>query len=680
MAAASPDEKFFESDERLRLIVDSIRDYAIYMLDPEGRVRTWSRGAQRIKGYTSGEVIGRSFEMFYTPEDVREGRPQRALAFAEHHGTFEEESIHVRKDGSRFSAHVVVSAICDAEGRLRGFVNLTHDVTDRVRNEERKTFLAEVTEVLSASIDYDTTLRRIAKLVVARIADWCAIDLLGDGGISRVTVEHIDPAKVQIAKDLQEKYPPGMNDPSLVPVLQERKTIFHQTISEALVRATAQDEEHARIIRELGLRSAIITPLVAADRVLGMMTLVTAGTRTLTDDDVALAKDVAGYAAVAVHNAQLYREAREANQAKDDFLATVSHELRTPMTAILGWAQLLRNETDRAVIAEAANAIERSAAVQSQLVNDILDVARIRVGKLRVELKPANLAEVVEAAVGTVRVTASEKGVRLRQELDRRDVLVQGDGQRLQQVVWNLLSNAIKFTPQGGVVDVALRQEDGAAVVTVHDTGPGVPHEFVPFLFERFRQAEPAQQRSHGGLGLGLSIVKYIVQAHSGTIRVDPGGDGTGATFRVELPLLARYWQQREGGGRRATDGVEDLTGTSVLIVEDDHDTRHFLSRTFQLANANVRVAASVDDALQAFDEQPPDIVVSDIAMPLRTGYDLVRAIRAAGSKVPCLAVTASGIAGDKQRALEAGFDDYLRKPVEPHALVHRVRELAGKD
>jgi PAS domain S-box-containing protein len=673
-------EERSETEEQLRLIVDCIHDYAIYMLDPQGRIQTWSRGAEHVKGYTADEVIGRNFEMFYLPEDVRAGVPRRLLELAAERGTFTEESVHVRKDGSRFSANVAVSAIRNREGVLRGFVNLTHDITAPKRNEERAAFLAEVSQVLAESIEYDVTLQRIARLVVERIADWCAIDLLENNGLSRVTVQHTDPEKVQLAQELREKYPRRADDPELQPVLQERKTLFYPQISREMLRSDAGDEQYVRLTRELGLRSAIITPLVAADRVIGMMTLVTANNRELREDDVKLAEDIAGRAAVAVRNAQLYREARDANRAKDDFLATVSHELRTPMTAILGWAQLLRMETDRAVIAEAARAIERSATVQSQLVNDILDVARIRVGKLRMQFEPTHLAEVVEMAVGTVRLAAQEKNVRLRTEIDRRDIVVQGDPQRLQQVVWNLLSNAIKFTPPEGIVDVALREHEGLAVITVHDTGPGIAPEFRPHLFERFRQAEPTERRSHGGLGLGLSIVRHIVEAHDGRVEAEPGGGGSGATFTVELPLLIRYWQRRDQGGRRTNDDLEDLSGVSVLLVEDDAATMHFLERMFQRTGADLRTATSVDDALAEFHERGPDIVVSDIAMPNRSGYDLVQAIRASGSKVPCIAVTASGIAGDKQRALEAGFDHYLRKPVEPHALVHLVRMAAGRD
>ncbi|HKS21273.1 MAG TPA: ATP-binding protein [Thermoanaerobaculia bacterium] len=669
------------SEERLRLIVDSVHDYAIYMLDPNGNIQSWSRGAQRIKGYTPDEVIGRNFALFYPPEDVADGKPQRQLRIAAENGTYEDESLHVRKDGSRFWAGVVVSAIRE-NGVLRGFVNLTHDISDRKRNAERTAFLAEVSRVLATSIDYDETLRRIAQLAVTRIADWCAVDLLVDGGrtLARAAVAHTDPAKASLVSELQEKYPADLTRPAISGALRDRKTLFDPDVSDEFLKANTLDEEHLRVVRALGFRSVIVTPLIAADRVLGTLTFVTAGERRLEADDVPLAEDLATRAAAAVQNAQLYREAQEANRAKDDFLATVSHELRTPMTAVLGWAKLLRTETDPAIIAEAALAIERSAAAQAQLIDDILDVARIRVGKLRMRFDEVNLAAVVENAVETVRLSAEAKRVRLRLELDRRLVRVHGDAQRLQQVIWNLLSNAVKFTPEEGRVDVVLEQKGDVARITVHDTGPGIPPAFLPHLFERFSQAESSQRRNYGGLGLGLSIAHYIVDAHGGTIRAEAGGAGTGATFIVELPIASG---DRPAAERttRAADAFESLDGVSVLVVEDDRDTLQYLARTFKIANAEVRTATSVDEALAAFHDRAPDVIVSDIAMPGKTGYDLVQAIRDSKSDadIPIIAVTASGGAGDRERALSAGFDEYLRKPVEPRTLVRTVRTSLGR-
>ncbi|HEY2321902.1 MAG TPA: ATP-binding protein [Thermoanaerobaculia bacterium] len=671
-------DELAQSEAELRLIVDGIRDYAIYLLAPDGRIETWSRGAQRIKGYTPEEVIGRPFDIFYPPEDVANGKPRRQLEIAAEKGTYEDESIHLRKDGSRFWAAVSISAIRKPGGELRGFVNLTHDVTEMRRQRERLAFLADASRAL-ASIDYGETLARIARIAVPRIADWCAIDMLSEDGrtLSRVTVEHDDPAKVEQAKELQKKYPPTPSDPGIGDAIRERRAVFYPDISVEALRERGTPEQRLGLIHELGLRSLIIAPMIAGDRVLGTLTLVTVGDRRLMADDVTVADNVASRAAVAVQNAQLYREAQEANRAKDDFLATVSHELRTPMTAILGWAKLLRTTRDPSVVDEGTAAIERSASAQAQLVDDILDVGRIRVGKLRMRFEEADLGEVVERAVEMVRFTAEAKQIDLNVDLRSPEVPVQGDRQRLEQVVWNLLSNAVKFTPDGGRVAVTLESDDRIGRITVSDTGPGIDPEFLPHLFERFRQAETKQTRGHGGLGLGLSIAQYIVEAHHGSIRGESGGEGKGATFVVELPLLVKEERRRPAQIlRRATDPLPSLEGVTALVAEDDEPTRKYLCYTLERAGARCLAARSVDEAIAQFQSAKVDVIVSDIAMPGKTGFELARHVRESQSRTPMLAVTASGLAADRDRALSSGFDDYLRKPVDPQTLVRTVHQL----
>jgi CheY-like chemotaxis protein len=345
------------------------------------------------------------------------------------------------------------------------------------------------------------------------------------------------------------------------------------------------------------------------------------------------------------------------------------------MTAVIGWAKLLRTETDPDTIAEAAGAIERSAAAQAQLIDDILDVARIRTGKLRMHFETVNVADVVQAAVETVRLTADAKDIRLHVQADSGVLPVRGDPQRLQQVVWNLLTHAVKFTPEGGRIDVSLEWVNSTARITVRDTGAGIAPAFLPHLFERFRQAETTQRRGLGGLGLGLSIAEYIVTAHGGSIRAQSAGEGQGATFIVDLPIAIEKSGREPRSPSRATDEVESLQGVSVLVVEDDADTLLYFRHAFGRAGAVVTGASSVDEALEMFRANEPDVVVSDIAMPEKSGYDLVQAIRQSGWSVPIIAVTASGAMGDRDRALSAGFDVYLRKPVEPRELIHAVRQ-----
>jgi CheY-like chemotaxis protein len=347
------------------------------------------------------------------------------------------------------------------------------------------------------------------------------------------------------------------------------------------------------------------------------------------------------------------------------------------MTAILGWAKLLRTTTDPSIIDEGTAAIERSASAQAQLVDDILDVARIRVGKLRMRFEETNLAEVVERAVETVRFAARAKHIELHVDLPAREVPVNGDRQRLQQVVWNLLSNAIKFTPDGGRVSVRLESGDRVARISVSDTGLGIAPEFLPHIFERFRQAETNQTRGHGGLGLGLSIAQHIVAAHHGSIHGESAGEGKGATFTVEIPLVVKEERRQPAPfGRRATDPIPSLAGVSALVVEDDEPTRQFLCFTLERAGARCLKARSVDEAIAQFQSASVDVIVSDIAMPAKTGYELARVVRESKSRIPMLAVTASGISADRDRAITSGFDEYLRKPLEPETLVRTVHRL----
>jgi len=407
----------------------------------------------------------------------------------------------------------------------------------------RMTFVAEASEILTSSLDYEGTLRQVARLAVPRIADWCAVDLFDEAEktLKRVAVEHIDPGKAELIHRMQTMYPADLDSAQGIgKVVREKVPVVLPVISEQLLQRVAQDEQHLTILRTLGLFSAVLVPMLIGERLTGVITFVTADSRRrMTDDDVITATELARRAAAAIQNAELYRAAQEASRAKDDVMTMISHELRTPMTAILGWAMMLKTDVDPETMAEAVSMIERSALTQAKLVEDILDTARVREGKLSFHWETVNLADVIEKAVVIVRVKADEKDLVLDVELDGTVPLIEGDPSRLQQVVLNLLSNAVKFTPDGGEIEVRLLREGENAVISVCDTGPGIPPEFLPQLFQRFSQSESTRRRSQGGLGLGLSIAHYLVSMHGGTIRAESRGEGTGARFIVELPLTA---------------------------------------------------------------------------------------------------------------------------------------------
>jgi signal transduction histidine kinase/CheY-like chemotaxis protein len=381
-------------------------------------------------------------------------------------------------------------------------------------------------------------------------------------------------------------------------------------------------------------------------------------------------------------------DAEAGNRAKDEFLAVVSHELRTPLTPILMWARMLRGgRLDTEATAGALETIERNIMAQAQLVGDLLDVSRIITGKLRLDVRPVEIAPVVESAAESARLTAELKGVRLRTIADPRAGLVSGDPDRLQQIVWNLLSNAIKFTPKGGHVQVELRRINSHVCITVSDSGQGITAEFLPHVFDRFRQADSTTTRAHGGLGLGLAIVRHLVELHGGRVHVESPGEGQGATFTVELPLAAVQMAASPELVDPTAEGPVPfvpspaLARLRLLVVDDDTDTLETLQLILSQCGAEVRTAASASRALDLLQDWHPDLLISDLGMPGEDGYTLLRRVRALdtdhGGNIPALALTAYARAEDRANALAAGFQMHVAKPIEPAELVAVIANLA---
>ena len=386
-------------------------------------------------------------------------------------------------------------------------------------------------------------------------------------------------------------------------------------------------------------------------------------------------------------------EAENLNRLKDEFLSTVSHELRTPLNAILGWSQILRTQrADAATMNRALETIERNARSQAQLIDDLLDISRIITGKIRLNVHTVELLPVIEAAMDTVRPTTDTKNIRLQSVLDPAAGPVLGDSERLQQIVWNLLSNAIKFTPKRGRIQVCLQRINSHVEIVVTDTGQGISAEFLPYVFERFRQADSSITRSFGGLGLGLAIVRQLVELHGGTVHADSPGEGQGATFTVKLPLMAVGPKAIEPervhpavGGSVPFECSPRLDGLRILIVDDDADIRHLLTYTLEVCGAEVIAAASADEAISALTESstPMDILISDIGMPYEDGYALLRRVRALepenGGGIPAIALTAYARTQDRRAALLAGFQSHVAKPVEAAELIAVIANLAGR-
>jgi PAS domain S-box-containing protein len=599
----------------------------------------------------------------------------------------------------------VAAAIANLSASAIGTAEL-YEEQSRLRREaeaasRRANFLSEAAAVLTSSLEYERTLEAVARLAVPHVADWCAVDIVGDdGGLRRLAVAHVDPAKVEWARALAERYPHDPEAPQGVAhVLRTARPELYPHIPDEMLVAAAKDDEHLRVLRETGFVSAMLVPMSAHGRTSGVITFVTAESgRHYDSEDLAFAEHLARRAALAVENARLYREAQEANHIKDEFLATLSHELRTPLTAILGWASMLRSgRFDEAATQRALETIERNARAQRQIVEDVLDVSRIITGRLRIDARPVEVRSLVEAAVDGVRPAAEAKGVFLSTMLGRDVGVISADPDRLQQVMWNLLSNAVKFTPQGGRVEVELRRDGDHASVRVADTGQGVAREFLPHVFERFRQADSSTTRQHGGLGLGLAIVRHLVELHGGTVRAESEGEGKGATFTVELPTLRtpdvglRVKEETNAVVKfapaaeveSADDEAAILDGVNVLLVEDDEDARLMLRNLLEGRGACVTAAASSREAWAALELKSYDVLVSDIGMPVEDGYALVRRLREreagrGGGRLPAVALTAYARDEDRTRALRSGFHAHVPKPVNPAELVAVVASLAG--
>ena len=547
----------------------------------------------------------------------------------------------------------------------------------------RQAFLAEASALLISSFDADTILRNLARMAVPHVADCCLVDLVADGhdAVRRVAFAHVDP---------------GTPDIEVTPaprVLGAGQPILYADVDQGVLEAIAGRPEQVEKLRRWGLRSAMVVPIVARGRTLGTITLAaTHSGRRYTPADLAFAATLGERVGLAVDNARVFREAQEANRMKDEFLATLSHELRTPLNAIVGWAHVLRGgPLDKAVVARAVDTIDRNARTQTQLISDILDVSRIVTGKLRLSVGPVELPMVAESALEAAGPAAAAKEIRIEAEIDPLAGPVSGDGDRLQQVIGNLLTNAIKFTPKGGRVKLRVSRLESEVEIAVEDTGVGIAPEYLPRLFERFRHPDASTTRPHAGIGLGLAIVRHLVELHGGRVEAASGGRNQGATFRVTLPRLGM-----RGSVLGSSPGFVDtrparvragvlpsLDGVCVLVVDDEKDAREVIVAILEQRGALTFEAASVEEALVRLAEERPDVLLSDIGLPEEDGYSLMRRIRALprerGGGIPAAALTAYARTEDRMQALLAGFQIHVPKPVQPAELIAVVSSLAAR-
>lgn len=552
------------------------------------------------------------------------------------------------RDGREVPVEDKGAPIRSEAGGHEGVVFVFRDVTERQREELRRAFLADATARLAATLDHEASLRSVASLAAASVAEWCIVDVREGDALVRLASERAEGTALEP--------PPSLPDRS--------ELTSHLCVVMLVVRG-----------RALGRMAFGQGP----DR------------RAWTEADRRSFEELARRCANAIDNAALFaseQEARRAadvaNRAKDEFLAVVSHELRTPLNAIMGWSKMLTGSAfDEGRRARAMQTIERNAVAMAQLIDDLLDMSRVISGKMRLEMQPVDLGQIVQTTVDTVRPTMEAKRVALSTVFALDIPPMMGDPTRLQQIVWNLLSNAAKFTPEGGHVELRVRGVPSGVEIVVRDTGRGIDRDFLPCVFDAFRQEDASSSRARGGLGLGLAITRQLVELHGGRIAAESEGEGKGATFTVTFPVALAEREAPVSLAPRVGAGFEKpahLRGLRVLAVDDDDDARQLVALILEGCGCRVRSAASVAEAMEALAAEVPDVLLSDVAMPHEDGYELIRRVRALprdrGGDLPAGALTAYARPEDRRRLLNAGFSIHLAKPIEPAELVAVVATL----
>ncbi|HEX8352463.1 MAG TPA: ATP-binding protein [Pyrinomonadaceae bacterium] len=708
-AAEAPARRLDE--EHLRRVLDAIPTPVSYV-DAGMRFRYNNRAYDAWAGRPREELYGLHVRDVLGERAYADVLPYAEQALAGREVYFEKELEYA--DGTRRRVGVSYVPDFDAGGSVSGFVAHVKDLTARERAEaavdeaerralgEYETLLHRLThlaESLGTARDHLTVFRDLRDFALVSVpcvgifisfydeARGVRVASYGWGDGEEVDVSSLPPMPLSAA---------GPNSQAI----RTRQVVITNDYWARKQQGLGQLGVLVGPDNGLRPQSSLVVPMATMGRIVGTVEVQSYENHAYREEHVTAVRMAANLAAVAIENMRLLRfetgaraAAEEASRLKDEFLATLSHELRTPLTAILGWSSMLRDtRLDEKTFKTAVEIVERNARTQQQIVDDILDVSRIITGHLRLDAGPTDLREVVGAAVDTVVPAAAAKSIRLRAEFDPGLGPVMGDPRRLQQVVWNLLLNAVKFTPIGGEVRARLCRAGAHARLAVSDTGAGIRPDFLPHVFDRFRQGDQSTTRVYGGLGLGLSIVRHLVELHGGTVSAESEGEGRGSTFTVELPLVES--RRGEGGGvdEARAGGVggaaaldpraATLRGLSVLVVDDEPDALHLIKTVLEMKGASVRAVGSAEAAWLALEAAWPDLLVCDIGMPGEDGYSLMRRVRAHGSgrggSLPSVALTAYAGEADRALALEAGYQLHVAKPVDPAALVEVVTGLVG--
>ncbi|HKE56221.1 MAG TPA: ATP-binding protein [Pyrinomonadaceae bacterium] len=695
-------------------------DQGIIITDEQLRICGWNRWLEVHTGCKSRTIVGqhlltvfpklveRKLNEYY--ERALQG--QSGVLSQKFHKFLLEMPSTKLDDREPMCQSVRISPLLE-DWKVIGTVTVIADVTERVKREaelqkqleERAILLASESTARGAAEAASTRLRNLQFITDTALEQMSLDNLLNRIVKGVKTLLNTATATILLADDkgdLIVRASEGITDDLLgmrVPAGSGFAGLVAREGKALTIENNFPESPLTTVLSERGMRALSGVPLIVETRLLGVLYIGMTESGSISDDDLRFLNLAGDRVALAIDRARLYegeREARaqaeQANQLKDQFLATVSHELRTPLNAILGWARML---TTRKIDAETAKhaieVIERNARSQAQLIDDLLDVSRIISGKIRLSFSPVELVPVIEAALDAVRPAAEAKGIKLETRLDSHIGPIPGDADRIQQVVWNLLSNAIKFTGNEGFVSIEVNRLLPNIEIKIIDTGQGISKEFLPFVFDRFRQADATVTRTHSGLGLGLAIVRHLVELHGGTVKAESPGEGRGATFTVRLPMMRVIGSLQEVDEVPRKQIVNEvvfrqsapLNKLRLLIVDDEPDSLDLLSTVLRDCGAEVFTAASAAEGLKALTANLPDVLISDIEMPVEDGYTFIRKVRElsspAASETPAIALTAHANAEDRMRALSAGFNIHVPKPVEPVELILAIGSLAPR-
>jgi PAS domain S-box-containing protein len=680
---------------RLAAVVESSDD-AIVSKNLDSIILTWNAAAERLFGYTAEEAVGRSIRLII-PDELQSEEDMVLARIRAGQGVDHYETRRRRKDGSEVLVSLTISPLLDSAGHVIGASKIARDVTERARLQAvaaEQTVLAqklsEVGTLVAASLDRSTIVQKVTdvatELTQAEFGAFFYNAHDPQSGESYVLY-----ALSGAPKQAFSKFPHPRATAIFAPTFHGEGTVRLDDVTQD-PRYGQNPPYYGMPDGHLSVRSYLAVPVKSvAGHVLGGLFFGHSQPGIFTQHHEQMANGVAGWASLALENSRLYMEAREADRLKDEFLAVLSHELRTPLNAIVGYSRLLRgNVISGEKATRGLDTLERNAASLTQIVEDVLDISRIVAGKIRLDVQPVELPLVVHNAVATVQPAADAKGIRVHTIVDPRVGPVSGDPDRLQQVVWNLLSNAVKFTPKKGHVQVRVERVNSHIEIAVSDTGIGIRADFMPYVFERFRQADAGTTRKTGGLGLGLSIVRHIVEMHGGSVHVASEGAGKGATFRVRLPLMIVHADSiREKREHPRTERQAPLTrlgnlnGVRVLAVDDEEDALGLLRVVLEAAGAEVITSSSAREGLNCIARVHPHALVVDLGMPGMDGFEFISQVRSSQDAqvrdIPAAALTAFARSEDRTKALQSGFEMHLAKPVDPGELVASVATLVRR-